>query len=67
MAQDMSPSQFVAWIDAMKARYRIRSNAELARALGIGPHTFSRYLHGGADKRTALACRALYHNLEPWK
>jgi len=62
----MTAPQFVAWLAAMKAAGLARSDAECARLLGISANSVVTMKDKGADRRTALACRALVHRLEPW-
>jgi len=62
----MTAPQFVAWLAAMKAAGLARSDAECARLLGISANSVVTMKDRGADRRTALACRALLHRLEPW-
>lgn len=63
----MTPASFVAWLAAMKAARLAMSDAEAGRLLGITPNSVVKMKRNGADRRTALACRALYHNMEPWE
>ena len=62
----MTPAAFVEWLAAMKAAGLARSDAECGRLLGISADTVVSIKREGADLRTALACRALVHRLEPW-
>lgn len=62
----MSPASFVQWLAAMKAAGLIRSDADAARLLGVSANSVVKMKRNGADVRTALACRALFHRLEPW-
>jgi hypothetical protein len=62
----MTPAAFVEWLAAMKAAGLIRSDADAARLLGISANSVVKMKRNGADLRTALACRALFHRLEPW-
>lgn len=62
----MSPASFVQWLAAMKAAGLIRSDADAARSLGVSANSVVKMKRNGADIRTALACRALFHRLEPW-
>ena len=63
----MTATAFTAWLAAMKAAGLARSDAECGRMLGISADTVVRMKSAGADARTALACRALIHRLEPWE
>jgi hypothetical protein len=62
----MTPAAFVEWLAAMKAAGLIRSDADAGRLLGISANSVVKMKRNGADLRTALACRALFHRLEPW-
>jgi hypothetical protein len=62
----LNPTAFVEWLAAMKAAGLIRSDADAARLLGISANSVVKMKRNGADLRTALACRALFHRLEPW-
>lgn len=62
----MTPTAFTEWLAAMKAAGLARSDAECARLLGISANSVVSMKQKGADLRTALACRALFHRLEPW-
>lgn len=62
----MTGPQFCHWLAAMKAAGLAKSDAHCGRLLGISPVSIVAIKRRGADHRTALACRALYHRLEPW-
>ena len=62
----MTAPQFIEWLAAMKAAGLIRFDNDAAKALGVTNDTIVNMKHKGADTRTALACRALFHRLEPW-
>lgn len=62
----MPAAQFIDWLAAMKAAGLARSDAACARLLGVSANTVVEMKQRGADTRTALACRALFHRLEPW-
>lgn len=62
----MTPADFSRWLAAMKATGLARSDAAAGRLLGISADTVVRMKSAGADLRTALACRALLHRLEPY-
>jgi len=62
----MNPAQFTEWLAAMKAAGLIRYDNDAAKALGVTNDTIVNMKHKGTDTRTALACRALFHRLEPW-
>lgn len=65
----MTATQFTGWLAAMKEAHPVwaRSDAACARLLGVSANTVSEMKQRGADLRTALACRALFHRLEPWE
>lgn len=62
----MTAPQFTEWLAAMKAAGLIRFDNDAAKALGVTNDTIVNMKHKGTDTRTALACRALFHRLEPW-
>lgn len=63
----MTAAVFVQWLNEMKSAGLARSDAECARLLGIAANTVVIIKRNGADQRTALACRALLHRLEPYQ
>jgi len=62
----MSGEQFVQWLAEMKSANLARSDAECGRLLDLSTDTIWRMKEKGCDRRTALACRALLHRLEPY-
>ena len=62
----MSPVSFQLWLDDMKLANLARSDAAAARLLGVSANSVVKMKRNGADLRTALACRALLHRLEPY-
>lgn len=62
----MTNDAFKAWLAEMKSAGLARSNAECARLLGISANSVVAMKRNGCDRRTALACRALLHRLEPY-
>lgn len=62
----MSPLQFIMWLADMKSAGLARSDAQCAKLLGISSNSVVDMKKRGADLRTALACRALLHRLEPY-
>lgn len=62
----MSPAAFIAWLADMKSAGLSRSDAECARLLGLSANSVVNMKRNGTDRRTALACRALLHRLEPY-
>lgn len=63
----MTAETFTNWLAAMKAAGLARSDAECARLLGVSANSVVTMKQRGADLRTALACRALLHRLEPYQ
>lgn len=63
----MEASAFVQWLADMKLAGLARSDAECARLLGVSANSVLALKQRGADRRTALACRALLHRLEPYE
>lgn len=62
----MTSAAFIAWLADMKSAGLARSDAECARLLGISANSVVAMKKTGADRRTALACRALLHRMEPY-
>lgn len=62
----MTSSVFIKWLAEMRTAGLARSDAECARLLGISANSVVSLKKNGADTRTALACRALLHRLEPY-
>jgi DNA-binding CsgD family transcriptional regulator len=62
----MSAGSFISWLAEMKSAGLARSDAECARLLGISANSVVTMKKQGADTRTALACRALLHRLQPY-
>ena len=62
----MTPSAFITWLAEMKSAGLARSDAAAARLLGISANSVVAMKRKGCDIRTALACRALLHRLEPY-
>lgn len=62
----MSPEDFQQWLADMKSAGLARSDAACARLLGVSPNGLLHMKRNGADRRTALACRALLHRLPPY-
>ena len=57
---------FTRWLADMKADGLARSDAAAARLLGVSANTVVALKREGADRRTALACAALLHRMEPY-
>ena len=62
----MTPHDFASWLAAMKEAGLARSDAACARLLGVSANSVLAMKERGADRRTALACRALLHRMEPY-
>jgi len=62
----MTPQQFINWLAEMKTVGLAKSNRKCAELLGVTPHGIMHMEKNGTDRRTALACRALLHRLEPY-
>lgn len=62
----MTPDQFTEWLAAMKAAGLARSDKACADLLGISANALVAMKKRGCDRRTALACRALLHRLDPY-
>lgn len=62
----MTAAAFINWLADMKAAGLARSDSACARLLGISNNSVVAMKRRGADLRTALACRALLHRLEPY-
>lgn len=62
----MTAEQFTRWLVEMKASGLARSDAKCAELLGISANSVVAMKKSGADLRTALACRALLHRMEPY-
>lgn len=62
----MTSEQFCNWLADMQSAGLCTSDAHAGRMLGVGPHTIVNLKKRGADRRTALACRALLHRMTPY-
>ena len=62
----MDSASFCRWLVEMKHAGLGRSDAECARLLGKSANAILAMKQNGTDRRTALACRALLHRLEPY-
>jgi hypothetical protein len=62
----MTAEDFNRWLADMKAAALARSDAECARLLGISSNGLLKMKKQGTDRRTALACQALLHQMEPY-
>ena len=63
----MTGEQFCGWLEEMRRRFRAGSDAQAARLLGVDKGTVLRWKREGCDRRTALACQALVHWMEPYQ
>ena len=63
----MTGVSFCRWLADMRVAGLARSDAECARLLGKSANAIVSMKQNGADRRTALACRALLHRLEPYE
>ena len=62
----MTPDAFQRWLADMQSAGLARSQAECARLLDVSENAVTTMKERGANRRTALACRALLHRLEPY-
>lgn len=62
----MTAETFTNWLADMKSASLARSDAECGRLLGVSANSVVTMKKKGADLRTALACRALLHRMEPY-
>lgn len=62
----MTNDAFTKWLAEMKSAGLAPSDAAAGRLLGVSANTVVSLKREGADLRTALACRALLHRLEPY-
>ncbi len=63
----MTPQSFTTWLAEMKSAGLARSDAQCARLLGVSANSIVNMKRNGTDQRTALACQALLHRLEPYE
>lgn len=62
----IEPCAFGRWLDQMRKPPFYASDAECARLLGVSANGILLMKKNGTDRRTALACRALLHRMEPY-
>lgn len=62
----LSADAFCAWLVEMKEAGLAKNDADCGRLLDISSNSVVTMKKRGADHRTALACRALMHRMEPW-
>jgi len=63
----MTPEQFTRWLADMKSAGLARSDAKCAELLGLSKNSIVDMKRRGCDRRTALACTALLHRMEPYQ
>lgn len=64
--QKLSSRAFREWLTAMKSARLASTDADCAQLLGVSANAVVLMKRNGADLRTALACRALLHRMEPY-
>ena len=62
----MTPKAFTQWLADMRSAGLAMTDRQAAKLLGVHYNAITRYRQKGADQRTALACRALLHRMEPY-
>lgn len=66
----MTSEAFTRWLAEMKSAGLAKSDAEAGRLIGVSAHSIVAMkregVNGHAAERTALACRAVLHRLEPY-
>lgn len=62
----MGAKRFNGWLEEMRSAGLAASDVECARLLGVTANTLVTMKKRGADRRTALACRALLHRMQPY-
>lgn len=62
----MTPQMFLKWLADMKVAGLAKSDADCAKLLGVSANAVVGIKSKGTDRRTALACRALLHRMEPY-
>ena len=62
----MTPDAFRRWLAEMHSAGLARSDAACGRLLGLSANSILAMKERGCDLRTALACRALLHQLPPY-
>ncbi len=62
----MTPEQFKSWLETMKDMGQFQRDIDAAEALDVRPQTIVDYKRRGGNRQLALACAAIYHNIEPW-
>ena len=66
MLKIMTGEQFQKWLQEMKTARIGTTKAACGRLLGVSKRSVMLYQVQGCDLKTALACRALLHRLEPY-
>lgn len=64
---EMTPDSFINWLFEMKEAGLANSDAACGRLLDISANSIVKMKRNGADRRTALACTALLHRMEPYE
>lgn len=62
----MTPDKFQHWLNTMRLTGLAKSDRECGSMLGLSANSIVNLKRNGADRRTALACAALLHNLSPY-
>lgn len=62
----MTAEDFCSWLKEMKSANLASSDAKCGDLLGVSANTVLKMKADGADTRTALACRALLHRMQPY-
>lgn len=62
----MDAETFKRWLLEMKNHKLATSDAQCAKLLGLSANSIVTIKRVGTDRRTALACRALLHRLDPY-
>lgn len=63
----MNANQFIKWLKAMDDAKIAHTDAACGRMLGVSADTIVRMKKDGTDLKTALACRALLHRMQPYE
>jgi hypothetical protein len=62
----LSAEAFCQWLTIVQDLGKASSQREAAELLGVDPMTIVDMKRKGADRRTAYACQAILHDLEPF-
>lgn len=63
---EMTAEQVADWLAEMKEKGLARSDSACGRLLGFSANSVAHIKKYGTDRRTALACAALLHQLAPY-